>query len=302
MLIGENVNNQCQVTLYRGSSSSSVTLNDPCDSVKRLNVPSPYVYFIINYRLYKFDAATDAFSIVPLTTEDEVVSYVANDREHDRNLVFALGLSESKVTIFNKHIDILQSSNAMDVIQVGETYYLAKKPNSNDYYVYTFDNLEMLKIEEEFTTTRVNNNYLIINPWDCISTGCQNIYKNGIELVLSGVMSFNAIDKDNVVYIENRTDTSHDIMHTNFELNITKKIMSLNYNTESAKNVYPIYTLSNGLIIIRDDDTRSFHLFDRYGTLIETTSYIGYYKNSASASRLYLLRENGEVISFDYFL
>jgi hypothetical protein len=302
MLVGENVNNQCQVTLYRGSSSSTVMLDDACSSVKRLNILSPYVYFVINQRLYQFDALTDTFNIVPLTTEGELVEYVVSDNQYSYHQVYALGLSENNVTVFNSHMNILQSSNAMDVIQVGETFYLGQKPNTNDFYVYNFDHLEMMEIEEDFSSTRVSNNYLIINTTDCTVINCQNIYKNGVELILSGVMRFNAVDKDNAVYLVNRTDTSYDIMHTNFETDVTTKLMSLNYNYSSYTNMSPIWTLPNGMIIIKDDDTRNYHLFDRHGTLIETTVYVGYYKNSYGAPQLYLLRENGEVIALDYFL
>jgi len=302
MLVGENVNDQCKVTLYKGSSSSTVMLNDACSSVKRLNIPSPYVYFVINQRLYRFDALTDTFNIVPLTTEGELVEYVVGDKQYSYHQVYALGLSENHVTVFNGNMNILQSSNAMDVIQVGETFYLAQKPNTDDFYVYNFDHLEMIEIEEDFSNTRVNKNYLIINTAGCIFINCQNIYKNGTELVLSGVMQFNAVDKDNAVYIVSRTDTSYDIMHTNFETDVTIKLMSLNYSIDSYINISPIYTLSNGMIIIKDDVTRNYHLFDRYGTLIETTLYVGYYKNAYGAPQLYLLRENGEVIAVDYFL
>lgn len=302
MLIGETTDNQCKVTLYKGKSNSTVFLDDSCDSVERLNVYSSYVYFIINEKLYKFDAKTDTFSIVSLTTENETVKYVDGDRIYSANHVFALGLSNNGVTIFNKHMDISQSSNAMDAIQVGQDYYLAKKPNTDEYYIYDFENIENIKIEEEFSRSTVDYNYLILETLGCTVMRCQNIYKNGTELIFSDVMSFDAVDNDNVLYIQNRTDTSYDIMHTNFETNTTMKLMSLNYNNSSHINMYPIYALDNGLIIIKDDETRNYHLFDRTGTLIETVLYIGQYKNAIGWPQIYLLRENGDVISLDYFM
>ncbi|MBU1143359.1 MAG: hypothetical protein KKH92_06915 [Firmicutes bacterium] len=301
-LVGETIGTQCQVTMYNGSSTQTINLDDTCNSVQRLNVFSEQVYFVINYRLYQFDALTKTFSLVPLTTDTETVQYVVTDSIYSRNRVYALKLSQNFITVFNKNMDISQSANAMEVIQVGETYYLAKRPNSDLIFVYNFDESEVLEIEEDFNYTEVKNNHLVVHTTRCTLLFCQNIYKNGIELVLSDVMWFHTVDNKNAVYIDNLTDTTYDIMHINFETNFTKKIVTLNYSTDPYVNYNSLYALPNQLILIRDSITSQYHFYDSNGDFIESLKYIGHYKTASSAPQVFLLRENGEVISFDYFL
>ncbi|MDO9629428.1 MAG: hypothetical protein Q7I99_05955, partial [Acholeplasmataceae bacterium] len=121
ILIGESIDNKCLVTVYNGTSSTQSTLYDSCDTVQRLNVQSEYVYFVINHKLYKYDASTDSFTLVPLTTANETVNWVATDSVYKANQIFALVLSKSFITVFNNNMDISQSSSANEVYQVGET-------------------------------------------------------------------------------------------------------------------------------------------------------------------------------------
>lgn len=301
ILIGKNLNNSCEVTLFRGDFETKTILEDSCSSVQRLSVYSKFVYFVINKKLYRFDAENNNFSIVTLSVENEVVDYIATKSINTTNQINALKLSKNMITYFNKNMDITQSTNAVEVFQVGETFYLANKPNSNDNYVYNFDKTEALKIEEDFAYTSMSYNFLVLNKQRCELMYCQNIYKNGVELVLSDVMMFNAIDYQKALYADQVTDSSYDIMHINFETNVTKKIMTLDYSTSPVVNYSAIVTLPNGMFIVRDSYTGFYHHYDSNGDFIEKTTYIGYFKTISGASIIYLLRDNGEVISLSYF-
>ena len=302
ILIGKNNENTCEVTLYRGSSETNVTLEDSCNTVQRLDVLSKYVYFVINKKLYKYDAEENLFQLVPLLTQDDGVDYLVTDHQNGNNQIQAMKLSKGIVTFFNKNIDITQSTDAVEVYQVGETFYLAEKPNSNDIYVYDFNRTEMLKIEEDFVYTSMSYNHLVLNKVRCELMYCQNIYKNGVELVLSDVMLFNAMDNKHAIYADQVTDSSYDVMHVNFETNVTKKIMTLPYSTSPYTNYSSLVTLPNGMFMIRDGFTGFYHHYDIDGEFIETTQYIGYYKTIRGASIIYLLRDNGEVIALNYYL
>jgi len=302
ILIGKDNNSTCEVTLYKGTTETKVILDNSCSSVQRLDVFSKYVYFVINKKLYQFDAEENTFNLVPLTAEDDGVDYLVTDNQNRNNQIQAMKLSKGIVTFFNKNIDITQSTDAVEVYQVGETFYLAEKPNSNDIYVYDFNRTEMLKIEEDFIYTSMSYNHLVLNKVRCELMYCQNIYKNGVELVLSDVMLFNAMDNKHAIYADQVTDSSYDVMHVNFETNVTKKIMTLPYSTSPYTNYSSLVTLPNGMFMIRDGFTGFYHHYDIDGEFLETTQYIGYYKTIRGASIIYLLRENGEVIAFNYFL
>lgn len=299
MLIGENATAQCKVTAYRGSSSTTVMLNDSCSDVDRLKIPSPLVYFVINERLYQFNAPNNEFTRVPLTSEGEKVEYLVSNQYYTTNQIYGLKLSENPVTVFNSTMNIAQSTNAMDVVQVGETFYVAKEPNSDNYVVFDFDHNELLDIDDVFTYTRVDHNFLIVNNSNCSIMTCQDIYKNGTEQVLDDIMRFDAVDRNHAVYITNMTESSYDIMHVNFDTNSTKKLMSLNYNYDTYTNLASVLTLSNGLITIINQEGRDYHIFKSDGSLIETMKYVAYHKNSSGSSQVLLLRDNGDVLSID---
>ncbi|MDO9629256.1 MAG: hypothetical protein Q7I99_05085, partial [Acholeplasmataceae bacterium] len=182
-----------------------------------------------------------------------------------------------------------------------ETLYLAKKPNSNDIYIYDFDRTELLKIEEEFAYTSMKYNHLIINKRRCEILYCQDIYKDGTELILSDVLLFKSINKENAIYVDNISDTSYDIMHINFTTKITKKILSLNYSNDPYINFNPVFIAYNNLFTIKDDETGDYHIYDEHGVLIETTTFISRYKTSAGSSKYYLQRDNGEIILFNLY-
>ncbi|MDO9628708.1 MAG: hypothetical protein Q7I99_02305, partial [Acholeplasmataceae bacterium] len=255
ILIGEDINSLCQVTIYDGISSKEVNLDVSCSNAQRLNVRSEYIYFVTASKLYKFDSTTSTFSLVPLTTFDEIVKYIDKDLVYRANHVYALELSKNWTTVFNKNMDITQSTNAQFVFQVGETYYLAEKPNSNDKFIYSFEKIEILEIEEDFSYTLVDHNHLILHTANCTFINCQNVYKNGIERVLTDVSYFRAINSDNAIYIDNKSSNSYDVMHINLQTNETKKIMSLNYNSETNINAYPHYISTNNQFTIHDEET-----------------------------------------------
>jgi SAM-dependent methyltransferase len=254
---------------------------------------------VINERLYQFNAPNNEFTRVPLTSEGEKVEYLVSNQYYTTNQIYGLKLSENPVTVFNSTMNIAQSTNAMDVVQVGETFYVAKEPNSDNYVVFDFDHNELLDIDDVFTYTRVDHNFLIVNNSNCSIMTCQDIYKNGTELVLDDIMRFDAVDRNHAVYITNMTESSYDIMHVNFDTNSTKKLMSLNYNYDTYTNLASVLTLSNGLITIINQEGRDYHIFKSDGSLIETMKYVAYHKNSSGSSQVLLLRDNGDVLSID---
>lgn len=302
ILIGEPYGNQTKITQYSTQGTHEVILDESFTYAKNIPVISQDAYFTLNHHLYRFDAETLQFNLVPLTTTNETVEYIIDDLTYRYHNVYALELSENRTTIFNQHMDITQSANAMDAFQVGETYYLSFKPNTDRIYVYNFDDEEQFEIEQDFYYSRVERNHLILYTEMSTLMHYQDVYRDGETLMLSHVMSFHAVDDRYVIYADNATEDSYDIVHYDLETETTQTLKTLQFNSDLNSNRYTTYTFSNGLIVIGDTPSNTLSLFSKDGQFLERVTMIARYQNQTSGSRFYVLRENGEIISIDPYV